>query len=92
MAYGHTDDEGYVSVAVKIFPDFDYLSAKEVISKDAENISAVLEDYYKKIIKEQVNKFLPQYKAVKKIFLRFREFDMTTTKKIKRNSEDNLND
>lgn len=92
MAYGHTDDEGYVSVAVKIFPDFEYLSAKEGISKDAENISAVLEDYYKKIIKEQVNKFLPQYKAVKKIFLRFREFDKTTTKKIKRNSEDNLND
>ena len=92
MAYGHTDDEGYVSVAVKIFPDFEYLSAKEGISKDAQNISAVLEDYYKKIIKEQVNKFLPQYKAVKKIFLRFREFDKTTTKKIKRNSEDNLND
>ena len=92
MAYGHTDEEGYVTVAVKIFPDFDYLEKKEGISKDSENIQKILEDYFKKIVKEQVNKFLPQYKAVKKIFLRFREFDKTTTKKIKRNSEDNLLD
>lgn len=89
MAFGHTDDEGYVTVAVNIFPDFDYLAAKEGISKDAEDIATVLEGYFKNVIKEQVNKHLPQYKAVKKIFLRFREFDKTTTKKIKRNSEDN---
>ncbi len=92
MAYGHTDDEGYVTVAVKIFPDFDYLEKKAGISKDSENIEKTLEDYFKQVVKEQVNKFLPQYKVVKKIFLRFREFDKTTTKKIKRNSEDNLLD
>ena len=90
MAYGHTDEDDFVTVAVKIFPDFDYLAAKEGISKDAENASEVLEEYFRKVVKEQVNKFLPQYKAVKKIQLRFREFDKTTTKKIKRNSEDNL--
>ena len=92
MAYGHTDDEGYVTVAVKIFPDFDYLASKEGISKDGEKASEVIEAYFKKVVKEQVNKFLPQYKAVKKVQIRFREFDKTTTKKIKRNSEDNLND
>ncbi len=90
MAYGHTDDEGYSIVAVKIFPDYDYLKAKENLTKEMPDFASQLEEYFKKVVKEQVNRNLPAYKAVKKITIRDREFDKTTTKKIKRNSEDNL--
>lgn len=90
MAYGHTDEEGYSTVAVKIFPDYDYLKAKENLSKEMPDFASQLEEYFKKVVKEQVNRNLPAYKAVKKISIRDREFDKTTTKKIKRNSEDNL--
>ena len=43
-------------------------------------------------VKSKVNKNLPGYKAVHKITIRHREFDKTTTQKIKRMSEDNLMD
>lgn len=89
MAFGYTDEYGNADVAVNIFPDFEYLAEKEGISDTDDNVAKFLEAYFKKVIKEQVNSHLPQYKAVKKIFIRFREFDKTTTKKIKRNSDDN---
>ncbi len=90
MAYGYTDEQGYTVVAVKIFPDFDYLKKCDLSAGQDDESKKKLEEYFRKVIKEQVNKNLPQYKAVKKIVLRYREFDKTTTKKIKRNSEDNL--
>lgn len=89
LAYGYTDEMDYTVVAVKIFPDFDYLK-KNGIETEGDDAGTKLEEYFRKVVKEQVNKNLPQYKAVKKIILRYREFDKTTTKKIKRNSEDNL--
>lgn len=89
MAYGHIDEEGYATVAVNIFPDFDHLKGKG-ISEENESFKKDLEAYFKNVIKEKVNRNLPAYKAVKKISLRYREFDKTTTKKIKRNSPDNL--
>ena len=89
MAYGHVDEEGYVMVAVKIFPDFDYLK-KQGIETEGENAKKALEDYFRAVVKEKVNGNLPGYKAVRKITLRYREFDKTTTKKIRRNSADNM--
>lgn len=91
MAYGHTNEEGYTIVALKIFPDSDYL-AKEGILPESSDYEKQLEEYFRKLVKEKVNRNLPGYKAVKKITLRNREFDKTTTKKIKRNSSDNLED
>ena len=91
MAYGHIDEEGYATVAVKIFPNLEYLK-KEGISEDAEDFTKQLETYFRGVIKDKVNKNLPAYKAVRKITLRYREFDKTTTKKIKRNSADNLSE
>lgn len=91
MAYGHTNEEGYTIVALKIYPDSDVLK-KEGISPDNPDYEKLLEEYFRKLVKEKVNRNLPGYKAVKKITLRNREFDKTTTKKIKRNSPDNLED
>lgn len=91
MAYGHTNEEGYTIVALKIFPDSDYL-AKEGILPESSDYEKQLEEYFRKLVKEKVNRNLPGYKVVKKITLRNREFDKTTTKKIKRNSSDNLED
>lgn len=89
MAYGHTDEQGYVTVAVKIYPDFDYF--KELnYDKDSPEFAEYLETFFKTAVKEKVNRNLPAYKAVRKIELRYREFDKTTTKKIKRNSADNM--
>ncbi len=89
MAYGHVDEEGYVMVAVKIFPDFDYLK-KQGIPTEGDDAKKALEEYFRTVVKEKVNRNLPGYKAVRKITLRYREFDKTTTKKIRRNSADNM--
>lgn len=86
MAYGHVNDEGYTVPAVKIYPDLEYFKKQSIDVSD----SKVLEEYFRILIKEKVNRNLPGYKAVRKITLRYREFDKTTTKKIRRNSADNL--
>lgn len=89
MAYGAENDLGETVVAVKIFPDYEKLSALG-IAKDAENSDEKLQEYFLEFVKNKVNKNLPGYKAVHKITIRHREFDKTTTQKIKRMSEDNL--
>lgn len=85
MAYGYTDETGDVVVAVKIFPDFDRLKALGMSDDESES-SAYLQEHFLEIVKNKVNKRLPGYKAVKKVTVRFTEFDKTTTQKIKRNS------
>ena len=82
-------DPSALTVAVKIYPDFDYF--KELnYDKDSPEFAEYLETFFKTAVKEKVNRNLPAYKAVRKIELRYREFDKTTTKKIKRNSADNM--
>ena len=90
MAYGDMDENGETKVAVKIFPNFDQLATLG-ISKDKDDFETLMTDYFYNYIKEKVNKNLPGYKAVHKIKIRYTEFDKTTTKKIKRNSQENLN-
>lgn len=101
MAYGSPSEkeENETVVTVKIFPNFAYLTEQGIIgafdpekASESENADTVkvLEGYFKNLIKEDVNAHLPAYKAVRKIKLRYREFDKTSTRKIRRNSADNL--
>ncbi len=101
MAYGSASDkkDDETVVTVKIYPNFEYLKEQGIIgtfdpekASETENADAVsaLETYFKERIKEDVNTCLPAYKAVRKIRLRYREFDKTSTRKIRRNSADNL--
>ena len=62
------------------------------IMKDDPEIEEKLQSFFLEFVKNKVNKNLPGYKAVHKITIRHREFDKTTTRKIKRMSEDNLLD
>ena len=55
-------------------------------------IEEKMQSFFLEFVKNKVNKNLPGYKAVHKITIRHREFDKTTTQKIKRMSEDNLLD
>ena len=91
MAYGALNDLDETVVAVKIFPNYDELE-KAGISKDDPEIEEKMQNYFLEFVKTKVNKNLPGYKAVHKITIRHREFDKTTTQKIKRMSEDNLKD
>ena len=91
MAYGAVNDLDETIVAVKIFPNYDELE-KVGIKKDDPEIEEKMQNYFLEFVKSRVNKNLPGYKAVHKITIRHREFDKTTTQKIKRMSEDNLMD
>ncbi|MBQ6845593.1 MAG: AMP-binding protein [Oscillospiraceae bacterium] len=91
MAYGAVNDIDETIVAVKIFPNYDELE-KIGISKDDPEIEEKMQNLFLEFVKTKVNKNLPGYKAVHKITIRHREFDKTTTQKIKRMSEDNLLD
>lgn len=86
MAYGIQEGDGDTVVAVRIFPDNDVLAAK--LGERAGDRDAVLE-HFTSIVKT-VNKDLPHYKAIRKTFIRDREFAKTTTRKIKRADEENL--
>lgn len=89
MAYGDENDVGEVEVTVKIFPNYEELQ-KIGITADNPDFEEGMQQYFLDFIKDKVNKNLPGYKAVKKIKIRNREFDKTTTQKIKRTSQDNL--
>jgi hypothetical protein len=91
MAYGAFNDLDETVVAVKIFPNYDELE-KVGISKDDPEIEEKMQSFFLEFVKNKVNKNLPGYKAVHKITIRHREFDKTTTQKIKRMSEDNVKD
>ncbi len=91
MAYAALNDLDETVVAVKIFPNYDELE-KVGISKDDPKIEEKMQSFFLEFVKNKVNKNLPGYKAVHKITIRHREFDKTTTQKIKRMSEDNLLD
>ena len=91
MAYGAVNDMEETIVAVKIFPNYDELE-KVGIKKDDPKIEEKMQEYFLEFVKTKVNKNLPGYKAVHKITIRHREFDKTTTQKIKRMSKDNLLD
>jgi len=91
MAYGTLNDIDETIVAVKIFPNYDELEKIGICKEDPE-IEGKMQSFFLEFVKNKVNKNLPGYKAVHKITIRHREFDKTTTQKIKRMSKDNLLD
>lgn len=72
------DDETYVNA--QIYPDIDYL--KEKLGKE-ELLEEEIEKEVGKLI-SNVNKTMPNYKHIKKFYVREKEFEKTTTQKIKR--------
>ncbi len=84
IAYGEVQEDGSTVVAVKIFPNFEELE-NHGIYRELPDADTLMQEFFLKIIKETVNKRLPGYKAVKKVSIRYNEFEKTTTQKIKRN-------
>jgi len=72
------DDETYVNA--QIYPDIDYL--KEKLGKE-ELLEEEIEKEVGKLI-SNVNKTMPNYKHIKKFYVREKEFEKTTTQKMKR--------
>ena len=81
MVFGMPAEDGDVTISVKVVVDKEYINSKY------ENITEEeIRDKVWKWIKE-VNKTMPKYKYVKKLFVTDEEFIKTTTLKIKRNIE-----
>ena len=80
MVEGVEDKNGNVQVHAQIFPD--KTEIKEFLDKDPseEEIKAVLKE-----VVDRVNDHIPGFKRIKKFLIRDEDFEMTTSKKIKRN-------
>jgi long-chain acyl-CoA synthetase len=80
-------------IAAAIIPDDDnvkdYLSKQGLDPADPE-YSVAEKRLFNDIVREQNLKF-PHYKHIQKVYVRRRDFVKTTTRKIKRNDEDNIN-
>ncbi len=85
MVYGHEDEDGETYIHVQIFPDKSaielVLGANPDEGKVKELIQSVVDD---------VNKGNPVWKYIRKTIIRKEEFEKTTTKKIKRFAEANI--
>jgi long-chain acyl-CoA synthetase len=92
MVFG-TGDRLSPTVTAAIFPDHDEMAKKLGYTKEAD--PQKYRDDVKKVLSEiveNVNASGMPYKAIKKLIIRNNEFEKTTTRKIKRNSPDNLNE
>lgn len=79
VVYGKIDEKvGNVMVSADIFPNY---SALEQLKGKME--PGEIYNFYRELV-DEINKKMPAYKAVKRINIRDREFDKTTTGKIKR--------
>ena len=81
MVYGEDTDQDTIVNAV-ILPDYEAI--------EAANLSVSLKELMTAAVKS-ANANVPNYKAIRKFVIRKNEFDKTTTKKIKRNAEENYN-
>jgi long-chain acyl-CoA synthetase len=82
LVYGEKDEKHDEIIAVQIFTDaeaFIEYSEKQNVKITPELIESVISEEVKK-----VNSLLPQYKQIRKTFIRETEFEKTTTQKIKR--------
>ncbi|MDD6799946.1 MAG: AMP-binding protein, partial [Firmicutes bacterium] len=87
MVVGEEDGDDLVVKAI-IYPNYE--EAEKLISADPD--TQEYKDALKKLFYERINEInltLPPYKRIRRIFIRKNEFDRTTTKKIKRFSEEN---
>ena len=81
MVYGMPDDDGDVTIGVKVVYDKEYIQ-NELGDIAQEEIKDKIWNWVK-----EVNKTLPKYKYVKNLILTDEELTKTTTLKIKRNIE-----
>ena len=79
MVFGMPDDDGDVTIGVKVVYDKEYIQS-EFGDIPEEEIKDKIWNWVK-----EINKTLPKYKYVKKLILTDEEFTKTTTLKIKRN-------
>ena len=81
MVYGTPDDDGDITISVKVVYNKDYISEK--YGKISEN---QIRDIIWNEIKA-INRTMPKYKYIKKLIITDKEFEKTTTHKIKRKLE-----
>lgn len=79
LVYGKEDKKvGNVMVTADIFPNYKLLAEQK-----GELSGSDVYHFYKELV-EEANQKMPSYKAVKRVNIRDKEFDKTTTGKIKR--------
>jgi long-chain acyl-CoA synthetase len=80
LVYGAMDEiTGDEIVSVKIVPDHDYIEANYPNGLSEQELTEMINNEIKK-----VNKSVVHYKAIKKVYIQHKEFQKTTTHKIKR--------
>lgn len=91
MVY-ESGEEGDKKVTAAIYPDAEVMAERlsaEGLSPDTEAYADAERKLLEDIVKD-VNRKFPTYKHIRKTVVRHREFEKTTTKKIRRNAPDNL--
>ncbi len=78
MVYATPEDDGDVTISVKVVYDLEYIKEKHGNITEEE-----IKDLIWKEIKN-INKTMPKYKYIKKLIITDQEFEKTTTNKIKR--------
>lgn len=79
VVYGKADKKvGNVMVSADIYPNYQLLEAQKGKMSTGE-----IYNFYRALV-DEINKKMPVYKSVKRINIREKEFDKTTTGKIKR--------
>lgn len=86
MVYeAETGSEGDTKIAIQLIPDYDYIKETHGTDFDTEKCNALAIDAV-----HDINKTLPVYKQMQKIFIRTKAFKLTNTMKIKRKDSENL--
>lgn len=86
MVYeAETGSEGDTKIAIQLIPDYDYIKETHGTGFDTEKCNALAIDAV-----HDINKTLPVYKQMQKIFIRTKAFKLTNTMKIKRKDKENL--
>ncbi len=83
------DSEGGKRIVAAVIPDDENVASKLGMSVDDEGYAAAEKELFTKIIRD-VNLQFPNYKHIGKVYVRKTDFVKTTTKKIKRNAPENL--
>ncbi len=90
IVYGELDKEsGETHIKAQIFPDIEVIREKLKninLNIDTEEIRNLIQDVIK-----NVNRKIPLYKHIRHVTIRDREFEKTTTRKIKRHTHINMN-
>jgi len=87
LVHGITDEKsGTTIIKAAIYPNYALLEEESRQMSEEE-----MKVFFKEIV-DEINEQMPRYKHVKRFAIRKTEFDKTTTRKIKRYSEANLNE